>query len=77
MNFLLVYIVKIQFTRNTIPNAITPYTIKPRNIFLICFKKKYVQPQNGYLGFWQTNLDFMVFSSSKYCKSQTAPRRRR
>ena len=40
MNFLLVHIVKIKFTTNTIPNAITPYTIKPRNPFSFAQKKK-------------------------------------
>ena len=40
MNFLLVHIVKIKFTRNTIPNAITPNTIKPRNLFSFAQKKK-------------------------------------
>ena len=65
MNFLLVYIVKIQFTRNTIPNAITPYTIKPRNIFLICFKKNICTTSKWVPGILANQLRFHGFLSIK------------
>ena len=61
MNFLLVHIVKIKFTRNTIPNAITPNTIKPRNLFSFAQKKKkHVQP-----------LDLLYFSIDLVSKTRS------
>ena len=71
MNFLLVHIVKIKFTRNIILNAITPYTIKqepPIYLFLSHIFSITKQTQNA---IFQNQPNKPTFSLSFLVSSET------